>query len=177
MNLEPGLNSIASAERLEFAAVGSWTSAHSELLERLVDTAALQVANARSIAINMAGVQALDTLGAWLLERLIRSWRERGHDAAFTSLPKHYRGLLEEVRRLNLQARPLRVRSNPVISTLESLGRTTIGFRGNILAFLEMFGALGVALTRVLLRPLGFRSLRPCITLIVSLGRRYPSSC
>jgi len=157
MNLEPGLNSIASAERLEFAAVGSWTSAHSELLERLVDTAALQVANARSIAINMAGVQALDTLGAWLLERLIRSWRERGHDAAFTSLPEHYRGLLEEVRRLNLQARPLRVRSNPVISTLESLGRTTIGFRGNILAFLEMFGALSVALTRVLLRPLGFR--------------------
>ena len=75
MNLEPGLNRTASAERLEFAAVGSWTSAHSELLERLVDAAALQVANARSIVINMAGIQALDTLGAWLLERLIRSWR------------------------------------------------------------------------------------------------------
>ena len=64
-----------------------------------MDAAALQVANARSIVINMAGIQALDTLGAWLLERLIRSWRERGHDAAFTSLPEHYRGLLDEVRR------------------------------------------------------------------------------
>ena len=157
MNLEPGLNRTASAERLEFAAVGSWTSAHSELLERLVDAAALQVANARSIVINMAGIQALDTLGAWLLERLIRSWREGGHDAALTSLPEHYRGLLDEVRRLNLQARPSRVRPNRVIAALESLGRTTVGFRGDMLAFLDMLGALGVALARVLVRPLGFR--------------------
>ena len=122
-----------------------------------MDAAALQVANARSIAIDMAGVQALDTLGAWLLERLIRSWREHGHDAAFTSLPEHYRGLLDEVRRLNLQARPLRARPNRIISALESLGRATVGFRGDILAFLDMFGALGVALARVLVRPLGFR--------------------
>jgi len=157
MNVEPGLNRTVSAERLEFAAVGSWTSAHSELLERLVDAAALQVANARSIVINMAGIQALDTLGAWLLERLIRSWREGGHDAALTSLPEHYRGLLDEVRRLNLQARPSRVRPNRVIAALESLGRTTVGFRGDLLAFLDMLGALGVALARVLVRPLGFR--------------------
>ena len=157
MNVEPGLNRTVSAERLEFAAVGSWTSAHSELLERLVDAAALQVANARSIVIDMAGIQALDTLGAWLLERLIRSWREGGHDAAFTSMPEHYRGLLDEVHRLNLQARPVRVRPNRIIAALENLGRTTVGFRGDLLAFLDMLGALGVALAHVLIRPLGFR--------------------
>jgi phospholipid/cholesterol/gamma-HCH transport system permease protein len=157
MNLEPGLNRTVSAEGLEFAAVGPWTSAHSELLERLVDAAALQVANARSIVINMAGIQALDTLGAWLLERLIRGWREGGHDAAFTSLPEHYRGLLDEVHRLNLQARPVRARPNRIIAVLESLGRTTVGFKGDLLAFLDMLGALGGALAHVLVRPLGFR--------------------
>jgi phospholipid/cholesterol/gamma-HCH transport system permease protein len=157
MNLEPGLNRTSSAERLEFTAVGSWTCAHSELLERLVDGAALQVANARSIAINLAGIQALDTLGAWLLERLIRSWRERGHDAAFTSLPEHYRGLLDEVHRVNLQARPLRVQPYRIISALENLGRTTVGFKGDIAAFLEMFGALSLAIARALIHPLGFR--------------------
>ena len=157
MNLEPGLNRTVHAEQVEFAAAGSWTSAHSELLERLVDAASLQVANTRSIAINMAGVQALDTLGAWLLERLIRSWRERGHDAAFTSLPEHYRGLLDEMHHLNLQGRPVRARPNRVISALESLGRTTVGFRVDILAFLDMFGALSAVIGRVLLRPLSFR--------------------
>ena len=72
MSPEPALHSTISAERLEFTAAGSWTIAHSEVLERLVDAAALQFANARIVAINMAGVQALDTLGAWLFERLIR---------------------------------------------------------------------------------------------------------
>ena len=78
MSPEPALDSTMSAERLELTAAGSWTAAHSEALDRLVDGAALQFANVRSVAINMAGVQQLDTLGAWLLERLIRVWRERG---------------------------------------------------------------------------------------------------
>ena len=157
MNLEPALNSTISADRLEFAAVGSWTIAHSEALERLVDAAELQVANPRSIAINLAGVQELDTLGAWLLERLIRRWREPGQDAEFTQLPEHYRGLLNEVREVNCQPRALRAKLNPLVSALDNLGRVTVGFRGDILALLEMFGALGVALARLLIHPLGFR--------------------
>src|SRR5258708_38004736 len=98
MSPEPALDSTMSAERLEFTAAGSWTAAHSEALERLVDAAALQFANARSVAINMAGVQQLDTLGAWLLERLIRVWRERGQDAEYTRLPEPFPGLLGKMR-------------------------------------------------------------------------------
>ncbi len=157
MSLEPALNSTMSAERLEFTAAGSWTVAHSEALERLVDAAGLQVAGARSMAINMAGVQQLDTLGAWLLERLIRSWRERGADAEFTRLPEHYRGLLDEVREVNRQPRASQAKPHRIISALDTLGRTTVGLRGDLLVFLEMFGALTVALLRVLLHPLSFR--------------------
>src|ERR1051325_10744505 len=101
MSLEPALSSTISAGRLEFTAVGSWTVAHSEVLERLGDAAPLQVANARSFAVDMAGVQQLDTLGAWLLERLMRHWRERGQAAEFTQLPEHFRGLLDEMREVN----------------------------------------------------------------------------
>ena len=36
MSLEPALSSTVGAERLEFTAVGSWTVAHSEQIERLV---------------------------------------------------------------------------------------------------------------------------------------------
>ncbi len=157
MNLEPALNSTISAERLEFAAVGSWTIAHSEALERLVDAGALQVANTRSMAIDMAGVQELDTLGAWLLERLIRRGRERGQDADFTRLPEHYRSLLDEVRAVNRQPRILRARRNRFISALDNLGRTTVGFKRDILAFVEMFGDLSVTLARILVHPLRFR--------------------
>ena len=157
MNLEPALNSTMRAERLEFTAVGSWTIAHSEVLERLVDAAALQFANARSVAINMAGVQELDTLGAWLLERLIRVWRERGQQAEYTLLPEDFRGLLDEMREVNSQPGGLRAKPNRIIAALEALGRATVGSRDDILAFLDMLGGLGVALARVLIRPLNFR--------------------
>jgi len=157
MSLDPALNSTIGAERLEFAAVGSWTVAHFEELERLVDDASLQVVNAPSMAINMSGVQQLDTLGAWLLERLMRRWRERGQDAEFILLPERFRGLLDEMHEVNRQARDLHEKPNRIISALDQLGRATVGFKGDILAFLDMLGALGTALVRVLLRPLNFR--------------------
>ena len=82
MSFEPVLGSRISAERLEFTAAGSWTTAHSGMLERLVDEAALKVAGGRGITVNVAGVHELDTLGAWLLERLISGFRERGQNPA-----------------------------------------------------------------------------------------------
>src|SRR3954452_11984982 len=123
MNSEPALDSTMSAERLELTAVGSWTIAHSEVLERLVNAAALQLANARSVAINMAGVQELDTLGAWLLERLIRVGRERGQQAEYTLLPEHFRGLLDEMREVNSRPGGLRAKPSSIVAALDSLGR------------------------------------------------------
>jgi phospholipid/cholesterol/gamma-HCH transport system permease protein len=157
MSPEPALNGTVSAERLEFAAAGSWTAAHSETLERLVDVARLENGNARSVAVNMAGVQQLDTLGAWLLERMMRHWRERGQDAEFVQLPEHFRGLLDRMREVNSQPGSLRAKPNRVISALDTLGRTTVRFKDDALAFLDMLGGLGVALARLLIRPLDFR--------------------
>jgi phospholipid/cholesterol/gamma-HCH transport system permease protein len=157
MSLEPVLNSRISAERLEFTAAGSWTTVHSGVLEHLVDEAALQVPVGRGMTVNMAGVQELDTLGAWLLERLIRGFHERGQNAGFIELPERFRGLLKEVHEVNRKPRTPVAQPNRIIAMLDRLGRTTVGFRVDILAFLEMFGDLSVALLRVLVRPSSFR--------------------
>jgi len=156
MSLEPVLKSKISAERLEFTAAGSWTTVHSGVLEQLVNEAALQAASG-SMVINAAELEELDTLGAWLLERLIRGFRERGQDAGLIELPERFRGLLEEVQRVNRKPRTPVAEPNRILATLDRLGRTTVGFRIDILAFLEMFGDLSVALLRVLVRPFGFR--------------------
>ncbi len=73
MTPTPLLNSTMKADRFHLAPAGAWTATHSEVLEQFVDAAAPQAANAKGIAIDMAGVKELDTLGAWLLERLLRS--------------------------------------------------------------------------------------------------------
>ena len=57
------------------------------------------------IAIDMAGVQELDTLGAWLLERLLRNSNLSEPEAQFIGLPPHYRGLIDAIHRVDLQKR------------------------------------------------------------------------
>src|SRR6185503_8819640 len=105
MSQEPVLSSRINAERLDFTAAGSWTTAHSGALEHLVDEAVAQVAGGSGMTVNMAGVQELDTLGAWLLERLIRGFRERGRNAGFIEVPEPFRGLLEEMHEINRKPR------------------------------------------------------------------------
>ena len=62
--------------RLELAAAGSWTARHAKALEPLIEAAVAQAPQARAAAIHMGAVEAFDTYGAWLLERLTRTWTD-----------------------------------------------------------------------------------------------------
>jgi phospholipid/cholesterol/gamma-HCH transport system permease protein len=86
MTLTPLMTSKVVPEGLEFALAGSWTAAHSECLEQLVDGAVREAAKAQRIAIDMAGIDELDTLGAWLLERLTRNFKSNGKHTRVTGL-------------------------------------------------------------------------------------------
>ena len=74
------LTSELKGERLELAAVGSWTAPHAGELETLVDGVAGEAAKASNVSIDMAGVREFDTFGAWLLERLTREWSSAGRE-------------------------------------------------------------------------------------------------
>jgi len=154
---EPTLNGVASGERVAFTAAGSWTTAHADALQRLVETATPQAVAARGITIDVAGVHELDTLGAWLLERLTRSLGEREMPAGFIGLPDRFCGLLDEVHQVNRQPAPVPVRTNRLLAALESVGRVTANLKVDLVIFLEMLAALSVAIARVLLHPRRFR--------------------
>jgi phospholipid/cholesterol/gamma-HCH transport system permease protein len=105
----------------------------------------------------MGGVRALDTFGAWLVERLLRDWRSRGREARIVGLPEHYLGLLENVEGANLKGPRRAAREGWLLASLERLGRRADDLRREIVPFLDMLGALGVAVVRTLANP---RSLR-----------------
>jgi phospholipid/cholesterol/gamma-HCH transport system permease protein len=153
----PALDCAMTADRLALAAGGPWTAAHADVLERLIDAAGPQVAEAERISLDMAGVDALDTIGAWLLERLMRRSKRDGKRAEFTGLPPRYRGLIAEMRAVNLQPRTPPRRPNRLWSALDGVGRAAAGLTSDVLVFLAMFGDLSVALGRVMLRPRRFR--------------------
>jgi phospholipid/cholesterol/gamma-HCH transport system permease protein len=157
MTLTPLVTSIMTPDRLELAAAGAWTAEHSERLEQLVDTAAREAAAARRIAINMAGIDELDTLGAWLLERLTRSFKLAGKEAELTGLKPSHRGLLDEIQRVNLRPQTLPGRPNPLLVALDKVGRASVGLASDAGDFLQMLGELGVVIGRILMHPRRFR--------------------
>ncbi len=157
MTSTPLLNSTTTAGRLEFAAAGPWTAAHCEVLERLIEAAAPQARQVERISIDMSGVDQLDTLGAWLLERLVRGARPSASGAQFTGLPAHYRGLIDEMHRVNLQPRTAAGRPNRALDALERVGRATVQMGADFVEFVRMFGEVGVVVGRVLLHPRRFR--------------------
>jgi phospholipid/cholesterol/gamma-HCH transport system permease protein len=143
--------------RLELAASGSWTAAHVAALEQTVESIAPEVGKARITLIDISGVSELDTLGAWLLERLIRHGIEQGKEASFVGVPAHFRGLLEEVNQVNRRASVVAAKPNAVLTALDAIGRNTVDLRVTFAVFLEMFGAISASLLRVLVHPRRFR--------------------
>ena len=157
MSQAPHLTSRRQGDRLELVASGAWTGAHIELLERTVEATAPDVGKASSLSVELGEVQELDTAGAWLLERLIRSGSGEGRKAEFVGTPVRFRGLLDEVRGVNRKPPVRRKTPYAVIRTLDAIGRGTAGLKASAELFLEMFGAISAALLRVVARPRSFR--------------------
>ena len=153
----PYLSVVDRGGRPEMAASGPWTALHAAEIERLVDQVGGDPALARATAINMRGIEAFDTYGAWLLERLARSHAARGQDLKILYLDERYQGLLEEMHHLNLAAADPNPVPNPAIRALEALGRAVEGIGRDLVLFVNMLGALGSAFVATLLKPRSFR--------------------
>jgi phospholipid/cholesterol/gamma-HCH transport system permease protein len=153
----PLLTAAATGDVLELRPGGSWTAANVTTLESLSDTVTPQLDRSKSVKVDMTGVRELDTLGAWLLEKMSRRATSAGHRADVVGVADNYAGLIEEVRQVNRHnPAPVPAR-NPVLVKVNDIGRSAIGATEDLTVFLQMLGSLFVALFGVLRRP---RSLR-----------------
>jgi phospholipid/cholesterol/gamma-HCH transport system permease protein len=153
----PLLTQTVTAERLLLAAAGPWTAAHADRLEQLVEEAARADSGATPITIDMTEVDELDTVGAWLLERLSRRPDLAGKEARFAGVKPRYRGLIDDMHRVSAQPQASQKVSAPPSAALEAVGRATVGLVADVGDFLRMFGELAVAIGRILLHPRRFR--------------------
>ena len=154
---DPTLTCTTRGEWLELAPAGSWTAAQSETLEACVAAATPEVSGAKKLSINMAGVRELDTLGAWLLERLVRGSAGRKVEVRFVSLPERYRGLFDQIGRVNRSSAESPPAKNKLQAVLEDIGQWALALIPEFKTFLEMLAAVSFALGRVLMRPRSFR--------------------
>ena len=157
MASQPLLTAAPSGDGLELRPGGSWTAANVATLEALSVAVADQLDRSKTVKVNMAEVRELDTLGAWLLEKMSRRATSAGHRAEVVGVADNYAGLIEEVRQVNRHNPAPAPTLNPVVAKLNDIGRSTVGAREDISVFLQMLGSLFLALVGVLRRP---RSLR-----------------
>jgi phospholipid/cholesterol/gamma-HCH transport system permease protein len=153
----PLLTATPAGDVLELRPGGAWTAANVTTLEALSDSVVDQLDRSKSVKLDMAEVRELDTLGAWLLEKMSRRAASAGHRTEVVGVADNYAGLIEEVRQVN-RRNPAPVPAlNPVVARVNDVGRSAVGAREDVSAFLQMLGSLFLALAGVLRRP---RSLR-----------------
>ena len=151
------LTATPSGDVLELHPGGSWTAANGATLETLSDAITPQLDRSGIVRVDMAEVRELDTLGAWMIEKMSRRVTSAGHRADVVGVADDYAGLIEEVRQVN-RHNPVPVRAlNPIVVKANEVGRSAVSATEDVTAFLQMLGALFWALFGVLHRP---RSLR-----------------
>jgi len=129
---------------------GAWTVANVELLERICDDAVREEIG----PIDLSHVTALDTVGAWLFEKLARRNPDQSPETTLVGVPDSYAGLLAEVHGLNRAESSARRSEN---SFINQLARSARNLAADGIAFLHMLGAVSAALLGVLRRPRSFR--------------------
>jgi phospholipid/cholesterol/gamma-HCH transport system permease protein len=153
VNSEPLLLATPSGDALELRPEGSWIAANVAKLEALSRAVGADVDQSKTIRLDMAGVSELDTLGAWLLERLSRRAASSGRTAEVVGVADNFNGLMDEVRQVNRHTPPPSPAPNPVVGRLHDLGKSTVEAREDVTVFLQMLGALFMSLIGVLRRP------------------------
>jgi phospholipid/cholesterol/gamma-HCH transport system permease protein len=147
------LAAAAEGDHVALLASGAWTVERATELERLIEDASRRHAGARSIDIDLAGLERLDTFGAWLIERLKRSFLRRGSTARITGLSETDRALMAELRAVNQVAFKKRAAPNAILVALNAVGRNVAEIGGSLALVVQLLGALVLAALGTIAHP------------------------
>jgi phospholipid/cholesterol/gamma-HCH transport system permease protein len=153
----PLLSGALRGSDLELTASGAWTSTHAGELEALIEHTLQETMGAKKISIDMSGVTAFDTFGAWLLERLLRAGPQTGGKTGVRGLRNEYQGLFDRLHEVNRDGKTPKAGWTGILGLLAALGRTIAGQVRELIPLVNMLGALALAFGRIIARPRAFR--------------------
>src|SRR6266700_1488109 len=87
---------------LVFAAAGEWLVATAAELDRRLR--AIQLPSGKRVTFDLAGIDRLDTAGAWLLLRTEHDLTARGNDVELRNLRASFEPLIDQVRAAGILA-------------------------------------------------------------------------
>ncbi|MEW6544641.1 MAG: MlaE family lipid ABC transporter permease subunit [Nitrospirota bacterium] len=132
---------------------GLWTLPQLAELERCLET--FPWPEAAAVVCDAGQIEAMDTGGAWLLQRSLNDLRQRGRQVELRGLRPEFATLLQIVAATPTQAAP--AAAAPAGATLEQVGRMAWNEWGQVTGGLAFLGESLVMLLRLLVSPLRVR--------------------
>jgi phospholipid/cholesterol/gamma-HCH transport system permease protein len=143
-------------------AVGDWRVAAAAELDRRLQS--LSLPSGKHVMLDLAGVERLDTAGAWLLLRTERSLVGRGNTVELANLPPSFAPLLDHLRADTGTPMPHPVPPHhTLIGFIARIGEVTIRLLHWLYSILGFWGVVTVTIARLLPHP---RRLRLTATLV-----------
>jgi phospholipid/cholesterol/gamma-HCH transport system permease protein len=140
------LTVTTSGSETVVAARGRWVTSN------LPDIARTLRVISRASSIDLSGLEAIDTNGAWLVYRTA----QRLGDAPVIGASGKTESLIEAVTRAvgtERRMRPRGIQANALVALMERLGRAAYEKRGEAVSQINFLGALSLALWGAILRP------------------------
>jgi phospholipid/cholesterol/gamma-HCH transport system permease protein len=135
--------------RLRF--VGAWTTRelarHDEALRHL------DLQGAREVAVDLGACSAIDSAGAWVLDRTLDDLRRRGAAVTLVDCSPVIETLLGTIARKHVDLPPAPRPENPLIAVAIRIGRETIRIGRECTDLLSFLGLTVTVFLRSLLRP------------------------
>ena len=157
-----------SAVRLSLA--GPWTLEASRAIEDAAGKLVEAATGARLAVLDLAGVERMDTAGAWLIDRARVTLEAAGIASRFERVRPEYAILFEEAKYRTFDVAPPR-RGNRIVEGLASFGETVIAFGRDIYEGTAFLGETIVSVGRAVASPRKFRG-TPLVYHIEAFGLR-----
>ncbi|WP_019403566.1 MULTISPECIES: MlaE family lipid ABC transporter permease subunit [unclassified Chelatococcus] len=156
MNSGPAIAVDERGGDMRFVVSGRWTAPHAAEVERLAAMLLEEARGGGSVRIDISGIERLDTLGAWVLDRTRHELGDRGQRADFVGARPEHQTLLDEIAYRGFQE-PTRRKSSRIVDFLVDVGRTVVEVGKDFMRGVSFLGEVVAALIGVLLNPRRFR--------------------
>ena len=153
---EPQLTIDQIGDELRATLAGRWTADQAPAVERCVADLLAAIGDERRIIFDLASVERLDTLGAWVLDRTRHDLGASGHSADFVGARSEHHILLNEVAYRGFQPNPV-VKRSWLIDFLSEVGQAVVAAGKDFAAGISFLGEVVIAMVRVATRPRRFR--------------------
>lgn len=155
----PGFRVELRGTVFALVATGSWTVREATDLDEALKGLRVPIPPTPDFRgeVDIAGIEQLDTAGAWLLQRTAAAWDATGLSTSFSGATESFKILIEEVRRRSEAERPVLPRKTALDRMSHDLSNAAVSVWRDAVLMTSFLGTLTATFGRIIVQPWRFR--------------------